>query len=125
MTLDELKRLIAEASEWPWHVEEARGIEGELCFFDILADGKYRGGVATVGQAEHIGGITWPEAEANARLIAAAPDLAAQVVKLTEALADTILFAEGLIHSEYDGTSQLAELLAELNDARAILEALK
>jgi hypothetical protein len=45
-----------------WNVEESDGP-------------KYRGNVASVFSAEHIGGITIAERNANARLIAAAPDL--------------------------------------------------
>lgn len=43
--------------------------------------GEYRGGIANVHAAEHIGGIKLAERDANARLIAAAPEL---VVALQE-----------------------------------------
>lgn len=38
-------------------------------------DGAYRGGICNVHQAEDIGGITIAERDANARLIAASPEL--------------------------------------------------
>ena len=38
-------------------------------------DGAYRGRIADIQSADHVGGITREEARANARLIAASPDL--------------------------------------------------
>jgi len=62
----------------PLKVVTEHGENGEKLFFSIgeADDSSYRGVVATVDEAEHIGGITWEEAEANAHLYAAAPDLA-------------------------------------------------
>ena len=48
-----------------WHIEP------------VIVDYKYRGMVCSLNDAEHIGGITKQERDANARLIAAAPDLLA------------------------------------------------
>jgi hypothetical protein len=61
----------------PWRVEEACGSNGQVCFVTIVQHGVplYRGSVATVTDAEHMGGITVAERNANACLIAAAPDL--------------------------------------------------
>lgn len=58
-------------------------VEGErklgdsgLRFWNVLAaNGRYRGDVCSVHAAEHIGGITIAERNANARLIAASPAL--------------------------------------------------
>lgn len=70
----------------PW---EARGAmqHGEVLFWDIepKSTGKYRGSVATVHQAEHIEGITADERDANAKLIAAAPDMLAALKAEAEA----------------------------------------
>lgn len=51
-----------------------RGDNG-IRFWSICNEGQYRGEVCNVHAAEHIGGITIDERDANARLIAAAPDL--------------------------------------------------
>lgn len=42
---------------------------------DVRPEGVYRGTICGVQSADHIAGITREEAEANTRLIAAAPDL--------------------------------------------------
>lgn len=52
--------------------------------------GKYRGDIAVVQSCDHISGITREEAAANARLIAALPDL-------IEALQDAREFIDGQI----------------------------
>jgi hypothetical protein len=54
--------------------ERALGDDG-VRFWDISGAGPYRGGVASVHAALNIGGITLEERDANARLIAAAPEL--------------------------------------------------
>ena len=64
----------------PWFAEPQFGTGGVDCGFDILQvrapdDYEYRGCVARVFDAEHIDGITKAESDANARLIAAAPEL--------------------------------------------------
>ena len=65
----------------PWTVEEAAGERGTVLYLTVqpaeLQPFTYRGAVATVHHAEEIEGITWAEARANARLIAAAPQLLA------------------------------------------------
>lgn len=73
MTLDELKRLIAEASKGPWRIGPDEEGDPAQCLSAGCFD------IATLW-----GGYF--AAEANARLIAAAPDFAAQVARLTEAL---------------------------------------
>ncbi|MBC2594913.1 hypothetical protein H5P28_11655 [Ruficoccus amylovorans] len=73
-------------------------------WFDVgPIGGRYRGCTANVFNAECIGGITNAEAEANARLIAAAPDL-------LEALEDIV-----------DVLDALGEALAKVKDARAAI----
>jgi len=53
--------------------------ERRTLFWDIEQVRKpgqgYRGGIGTIHASEHIGGVTIEERDANARLIAAAPDL--------------------------------------------------
>lgn len=80
----------------PWHAschdvigKRAIGDSG-VRFWSVTPEGKYRGDVANVGSAEHIGGIKLGERDANAHLIAAAPDL----YEALEA-ADKALWAEG------------------------------
>jgi hypothetical protein len=46
---------------------------------EIEVNGKYRGGIARLQSAEHIDGIGKDELIANARLIAAAPDMLADL----------------------------------------------
>jgi hypothetical protein len=62
----------------PWVLEIRKGL-GESCRDATVAEigtpGKYRGNVAYLQSAEHIDGIAKDELIANARLIAAAPDM--------------------------------------------------
>lgn len=71
--------VIAEPTPGPWAVTESFGGNGELCYLEIApmreVGEPYRGSVACCFQAEHIGGITWDEARANARVMAAAKDM--------------------------------------------------
>lgn len=88
MTPDEIKRLIAEATPGPWCVADETVVWTQI---NDPVETTYDIGypVAEAGRwKSRLGGKMWPEGqpEANARLIAAAPDLAAQVVRLTEAL---------------------------------------
>ena len=48
----------------------------------------YRGEICTIQSADHIGGISREEAEANARLIASAPSLYAEASNLIAAIDD-------------------------------------
>jgi hypothetical protein len=61
----------------PWIVEKALGKRGAVCYLNIVQGdiSTYRGAVAGLMDAEHIGGVTKAERDANAILIAAAPDL--------------------------------------------------
>jgi hypothetical protein len=54
------------------------------------------------------------EAEANARLIASAPELLDACKKVVE-------IAESHIHSEYDGTSMLNDLLKDLEPIKKVI----
>lgn len=56
-----------------------------------------------------------PEGEANARLIAAAPDL-------LEAAKKGLEVAESWIHDQLDGTSLLDSALEELEPVRAVIQ---
>lgn len=64
---------------WSAYCQDVEGVrtlgDSGVRFWDIGAAGPYRGAVAQCHAAEHIGGITLAERDANARLIAAAPDL--------------------------------------------------
>jgi hypothetical protein len=62
----------------PWEVHGAVH-RGKVLFWSIneASAAKYRGDIATVHDAEHMGGISTAERDANARLIAAAPDMLA------------------------------------------------
>jgi hypothetical protein len=71
----------------PWFAQRAIGTDDMDCGWHIepeMVDYKYRGMVASVGDAEHIGGITHDERDANARLIAAAPDLLDALTRLVD-----------------------------------------
>lgn len=64
----------------PWILGEIRnhdvgGGEWRLACINVIPPGDYRGEICYLQSAEHIRGISAVEAEANARLIAAAPDL--------------------------------------------------
>jgi hypothetical protein len=66
----------------PWILERAIGTNDKDCGWDVLgqsasAEYTYRGLVCHATDAEHIGGITKAERDANVSLIAAAPDLLA------------------------------------------------
>jgi hypothetical protein len=69
----------AQHTPGPWVIKPATGPEKEHLYFDVkpvlAVDDPYRGSVCTVHDAENIEGITVAESEANARLIAAAPEL--------------------------------------------------
>lgn len=72
----------------PWHYQGATGFNTSLDDFEVNSDGDDWGAVAvvTVNQLG-VRNITDEEAEANAKLIAAAPDLLDALVKMTEELA--------------------------------------
>ena len=72
----------------PWLMEPAIGTDDVDCGWHIepvIVDYKYRGMVCSLNDAEHIGGITKQERDANARLIAASPDLLAACLALKAA----------------------------------------
>ncbi len=57
-------------------VERELGDDG-VRFWDVVGEGPWRGAVCTVHSAVHIDGISLDERDANARLIATAPDMLA------------------------------------------------
>jgi hypothetical protein len=73
----------------PWRVVPATN-KGTVLFHTVDPDGngRWRGSVASVHSAEHIMGISIEERDANARLIAAAPELLA-VAKAALAFIDS------------------------------------
>lgn len=84
MTTDELKALLDEATPGPWRIVPDQEGEPAQC---ITADG--------FDMATAWGGYL--RAEADARLIALAPDLAAALIKAEEALAESV----EIVHKEY------------------------
>ena len=61
----------------PWLLEQQLGTDGIDCGWSALEaySKPYRGEICHITDAEHIDGITKAERDANARLIAAAPEL--------------------------------------------------
>jgi hypothetical protein len=62
----------------PWVLKIRTGMgeaSQDVTVAEIEVNGKYRGGIAYMQSAEHIDGIGKDELIANARLIAAAPDM--------------------------------------------------
>lgn len=60
---------------WILKVRAGMGKAKDATVADIEAPGPYRGDIARLQSAEHINGIAADEMAANARLIAASPDL--------------------------------------------------
>jgi hypothetical protein len=74
----------------PWVLEIRKGLgdaSREFTVAEIWASGPYRGCISYMQSAEHIDGIGKEELVANARLIAAAPDMLAALI-LAEIAAD-------------------------------------
>jgi hypothetical protein len=72
----------------PWFANAAIGTDDADCGWHIepeCIDFQYRGMVCSLNDAEHIEGITKSERDANARLIAAAPELLALLKDWREA----------------------------------------
>lgn len=68
----------AKHTPGPWHLEKAVGTGGMDCGWTVepqCIDFNYRGAVASISDAENIGGITKEERDANAHLIECAPEL--------------------------------------------------
>lgn len=93
----------AKHTPGPWRIAPP-GVYTSGVNIDAFAGGY----VALIG-----GGVSDP-VMADARLIAAAPDL-------LEALETLLASFDSEIHNEYDGTSWLAERLAEADHARAAI----
>lgn len=79
MKTDELKALLARATPGPWHKD------GQMWDQIVWSDNETR-----VCFMAHSNGLNDARDEANARLIAAAPDLAADNIRLREGLAEII-----------------------------------
>ena len=69
---------------WYYQPTIARKKNGTPLFFDIYVNG-VNGGIASVRKNKYIK-VSIEEAEANAKLIAAAPELLESLVQLTEAI---------------------------------------
>ena len=96
----------------PWHLEKAIGTGDVDCGWHVepeVIDFRYRGMVASLSDAEHIKGITKAERDANARLIAAAPDL----LDALQALVD--------LADDADNEVDLWNYAAEFDAARAAI----
>lgn len=73
----------------PWFANRAIGTNNSDCGWHIepeCIDYQYRGTVCSLNDAEHIGGVTKTERDANARLITAAPELLAALEDLADAV---------------------------------------
>jgi hypothetical protein len=69
----------------PWVLKIRPGHHDDnVTVAEIEVNGKYRGGIARLQSAEHIDGIAKDELIANARLIAAAPDMLAALKEISE-----------------------------------------
>ena len=111
MTIDELKKLLSETTPGPW--EPILDVFWRV----YVADGGDYAGQCVGDMNESAAMWRSPSdeqpddfAEANARLIAMAPDLAAEVIalrereaRLVEALREAREAAHSVAHSEYDG----------------------
>ena len=81
----------------PWHWGHNSASDASTACIEIRPDGPYRGNVADLQSCEHIMGITMAETEANARLIAAAPELLEALIgalKALEAIGDEMTVGE-------------------------------
>ena len=86
--------------------------------------GSYRGPICHMQSCEHINGITGPECEANARLIAAAPEMAALLEACATHLGDCARdIGIKREHSMLEARGRLAEDMA--TRARALLAKIK
>lgn len=98
-----------EHTEGPWSATTRNthrtpaGVE--LICITVMPAGDYRGPVADMQSCDHIQGISMAECEANARLIAAAPDLVAALIECADMLE---IYADG-------------HLCDALNEARAAI----
>lgn len=90
----------AKHTPGPWRTYSARGSDGEHCYWGIDPEGDYRGTIGSSHDAEHIGGITKEESEANARLIAAAPELLEALDEMT-AICAACTFENIYIRGQY------------------------
>lgn len=103
---------MSEFTAGPW-AAVCNDRDGNILFWDIEAPrevgGQYRGSIAMVHSAEHIGGITRDERSANARLIASAP-------ALLEALESIRLYATDTLSGRIDGPDDRAWQRAAVNE---------
>jgi len=110
----------------PWNangeVIEVTGSDGKtdpLWCGDIHPTGKYRGAICRIQSADHLGSsaIGIAEAEANARLMAAAPDMYEALKKAESALIDAIEVVIGREVTERDITPPLHRVRAAIAKA--------
>ena len=113
----------------PWAVEPVTHLiekfrkEGKPTFYTAsiipTPDAAFRGYVCHMQDAEHINGIAGPECEANARLIAAAPEMFA----LLEEMVNTVEWEEGTERVMSTNNAKLYKLMG--GTARALLAKVK
>lgn len=85
MTTAELKTLLAGATSGPWAMESVRTSCGTCHKVGTFPSANNKTTYACIYD-DYPPGVGRPENIANARLIAAAPDIAAEVIRLREAL---------------------------------------
>ncbi len=128
MTDDELSKLLAEATPGPWYSEAehgpvnawrqeaAIGIWSQFLYDAAIASDDDDIDAEDEAWIAGIWGDLLPRHKANARLIAAAPTLAAEVLAL-RAEVKTVLDREAAMYARYDAKLDAAE--AALSEARA------
>jgi len=98
MTSEQIREMLEAATPGPWSTRP------DPCHYDTMSD------VVSIGPNLYaaVGGkAQWQEQEANARLIAAAPDLAAEVLRLRDELASGSFYKESDIDAMQDEIARL------------------
>jgi hypothetical protein len=100
----------------PWVLEKAVGTDDMDCGWSVLpvmVDYKYRGELCHLSDAEHIEGITKDERDANARLIASAPDLLEALQEMVREFGYDVVHPNGLVHDEHEAIRSAMAAIAK------------
>jgi hypothetical protein len=105
---------MSKHTEGPWSFAHNGAGDFKTACIDICQSNskEFRGQVAYLQSAEHIEGITMAECGANARLIAAAPDLLEALEDLTDDIAGRF---------DMDSPSTNPGMVAAVHNARAAI----